>query len=61
MQTLQELTYTAGDRLDLITARTLGDPELFWRICDSNEVMHPLELTSEPGNVIRIAVPWRQL
>ncbi len=58
MKTLQEVTYTTGDRLDLITARTLGDPEQFWRVCDANEVMHPLELTSDPGNVIRIAIPW---
>jgi hypothetical protein len=58
MQILQEITYTAGDRLDLIAARALGDSEQFWRICDANEVMHPLDLTSEPGNVIRIAVPW---
>jgi len=58
MKTLQEITYTAGDRIDLITARTLGDPEQFWRVCDANGVMHPLDLTSEPGNVIRIAYPW---
>ena len=58
MKTLQEITFTAGDRLDLIAARTLGDPEQFWRVCDANGVMHPLDLTGEPGNAIRIAVPW---
>jgi len=25
-----------GDRLDLLAARYLKDPTLFWRICDSN-------------------------
>ena len=48
-----------GDRLDLIAARMLGDPEQFWRICDANDAMHPLDLTSEPGRILRIAVPLR--
>ena len=30
MKTLQEILFTAGDRLDLIASRTLGDPEQFW-------------------------------
>ena len=34
-----------GDRLDLITARTLGDPEQFWRVCDANDALDPAELT----------------
>jgi hypothetical protein len=34
-----------GDRLDNIAAQTLGDPELFWRICDGNAAMRPDELT----------------
>ena len=37
-----------GDRLDLITARTLGDPEQFWRICDANDALDPDDL-AEPG------------
>jgi hypothetical protein len=48
-----------GDRLDIIAARMLGDPEQFWRICDANDAMHPLDLTSEPGRILRIAVPLR--
>lgn len=59
MPLLQETVVVAGDRLDLIAYRTLGDPEQFWRICDANEAMHPLDLTSEPGKVLRIAVPGR--
>ena len=38
-----ELTPTDADRLDLIAARTLADPELYWRICDANDVMNPAE------------------
>jgi hypothetical protein len=55
---LQELRVNEGDRLDTITARIVGDPEQFWRICDANDAMHPLELTSELGRSIRIARPW---
>ena len=33
MQILAEITVTQGDRVDLITARTLGAPEQFWRVC----------------------------
>ena len=46
-----------GERLDNITARYLGDPELFWRIADANGVMRPDELTSRAGAEIRIALP----
>jgi hypothetical protein len=54
---LVAVTVTDGDRLDLITARTLGDPEQFWRVADANNAMNPFDLTSEPGETIRVAVP----
>jgi hypothetical protein len=57
MPLLVEVTVTEGDRLDLITARTLGDPEQFWRICDANNAMDPLDLTAEVGTVVRVPVP----
>ena len=52
-----EVTITAGDRLDNIAARTLGDPEVFWRIADANNTMNPDELTETPSSSIRIPVP----
>lgn len=55
--TLVEHTVTRGDRLDLITARYLGDPTQFWRVCDANDVLRPDELTREVGIRIRIALP----
>ncbi len=55
--TLVEHTVTQGERLDNITARYLGDPTQFWRICDTNIVMKPTELTDEVGRVITIALP----
>lgn len=58
MPLLHEVMIVTGDRIDTISARILGDPEQFWRICDANNTMHPLELTSEPGSLIRIARLW---
>jgi nucleoid-associated protein YgaU len=57
MPLLVEVTVTDGDRLDLITARTLGDPEQFWRICDANNAMNPFDLTAEPGAILRVPIP----
>jgi hypothetical protein len=54
---LQEHEVVERDRLDNITAKYLGDPELFWRICDANRTMHPDELTETVGNRIRITLP----
>jgi hypothetical protein len=57
MPLLANVTVTQGDRLDLIAARTLGDAEQYWRICDANDALDPLDLTSTLGRVLRIAVP----
>ena len=53
---LQEHVVTEGERLDNITARYLGDPEQFWRICDANPIMQPEELEAI-GRRIRITLP----
>ena len=55
--TLVEHTVTQGERLDNITARYLGDPTQFWRICDANNVLEPNELTDTVGTMIKIALP----
>jgi hypothetical protein len=57
LQTLVEVVVTEGDRLDLITARTLGDPEQFWRVADANDAMNPFDLTEEPGSTLRVPIP----
>jgi hypothetical protein len=56
MTTLVEHTVTQGERLDVITARYLGDPTQFWRLCDANNVLQPEEL-EETGRVIQISLP----
>jgi nucleoid-associated protein YgaU len=56
-QTLQLHTVTQGERLDNIAATYLGDPTLYWRICDANGVMRPEDLTDVPGQTVRITLP----
>jgi len=52
---LREHAVTQGDRLDNVTAQYLGDPELFWRLCDSNRALRPEEL-EEIGRRLRITL-----
>jgi hypothetical protein len=52
--TVQECTVVQGDRLDLIAAKYLGDPELYWRLCDANGALRPDELVEEIGHRLRI-------
>jgi hypothetical protein len=54
---LLEHTVVQGDRLDNITAKYLGDPEQFWRVCDANNAMQPDELTSVIARRLRITLP----
>lgn len=54
---LYQVQVRQDDRLDLIAARVLGDPEAFWRICDANRTLHPLDLTKTPGKMIHISAP----
>jgi hypothetical protein len=54
MPLLQEVEVATGDRLDLIAARTLGDPQQFWQICDANNCMNPFDLTGDDAVAIRL-------
>jgi len=57
MHILAEVVVTQGDRLDIITAKSLGDPEQFWRVCDINNALNPTELTREIGRKLLIPLP----
>lgn len=57
MDLLVEVTVTEGDRLDLIAFRTLGDPEIFWQVCDANDAMNPFDLVAEPNRRLRVPLP----
>lgn len=52
-------TVTAAERgrLDNVAATELGDPELFWRLCDANGALDPNELTQTPGALVRVTLP----
>jgi nucleoid-associated protein YgaU len=43
-----------GDRLDNLAQRFLGDPSLYWMICDVNGTTDPDDLTAQPGRTIEI-------
>jgi nucleoid-associated protein YgaU len=43
----------AGERLDAIAARTLGDPLQYWRIADAGNAMNPFDLL-EPGRLLDV-------
>src|SRR5687768_13534183 len=48
---------TEGERMDIVAASALGDPEAFWRICDANDALRPDDLTAEVGRRIRLTLP----
>jgi hypothetical protein len=53
---LQEHRVAEGERIDIIAAHFIGDPEQFWRICDANAALDPSEL-EQPGAIVRITLP----
>lgn len=54
---LAEHRVVAGDRIDRVTARYLGDPEQFWRVGDANPCERAQDLTTTPGDVVIIPMP----
>jgi nucleoid-associated protein YgaU len=55
--TVASHTVKQGDRLDLIAAKYLGDPIMFWLICDANGAVRPDALVETPGTVLQITMP----
>jgi nucleoid-associated protein YgaU len=55
--TINQYTVHQNDRLDLIAAKYLGDPLLFWLICDANGAIDPHDLVATPGRVLAITTP----
>jgi nucleoid-associated protein YgaU len=53
-QSTRSYVVVEGDRLDNLAARFLGDPLLFWMICDANGSTDPDDLTAEVGRTIAI-------
>ncbi|WP_369255302.1 LysM domain-containing protein [Geodermatophilus amargosae] len=57
LATLGEHVVVAGERTDHVAAAELGDPELFWRLCDGNRAVFPEDLLREPGRRLRVTSP----
>ena len=61
MPLLAEVSVAQGERIDLVSNRTLGDPLAYWRICDANNAMDPMALAQEasddPGRLLRVPLP----
>ena len=57
LQILAEVNVEQSDRLDLIAARILCNPLMFWQICDANNAMDPFDLVDEPGKKLKVPVP----
>lgn len=55
--TIAQHTVQQGDRLDLLAAKYLGDPLLFWRLCDANGAIRPNKLVETPGVILNITMP----
>lgn len=51
---LVNYTVVEGDRLDNLASKFLGDPLLYWMICDANGAIDPDELTTQVGRQIKI-------
>jgi hypothetical protein len=51
---LQNYAIVEGDRLDNLSYKFLGDPLLFWVICDANGATDPDDLTDQVGSTIQI-------
>jgi hypothetical protein len=53
---VQTHTVADGDRLDNLAASFLGDPILYWMICDANNAMDPDALTEDVGRPVTIPI-----
>jgi hypothetical protein len=54
---VREHLVVQGDRLDLLAARYLSDPEQWWKIADVNLALVPEQLTDEIGERLLLAFP----
>lgn len=55
--TIAQHTVTQADRLDLIAAKYLGDPLMYWLLCDANGAIRPNALVETVGTVLNITTP----
>lgn len=54
---LQRYRVLQGDRVDTVAAAILGDPLMYWQLCDANLALDPADLTAAPGTFIAVTLP----
>ncbi len=58
---MQEAAVAPGERLDLLANRVYGAPLAYWRICDANDALDPMEMLQEaaadPTRRLRVPLP----
>ncbi len=54
---VQQHVVVEGDRIDNVANQRLGDPLLYWILCDANAATDPDALVAEPGRVLRVTLP----
>lgn len=47
----------AGDRIDQVAYRFLGDPTQWWQLADANPALDPRQLTATPGQRLKVTLP----
>jgi hypothetical protein len=57
LQIIGQTKTVQDDRMDTVTARTLGDPLSFWRVADANEAMDPFDVVDEIDRTLNIPMP----
>jgi hypothetical protein len=61
LPTLTLVKAAPGERIDLLANRVYGDPLMYWRLCDANDAMDPLQMLAEaaanPAASLRAAMP----
>jgi hypothetical protein len=55
--TMRQYVVVQGDRIDSVANTQMGDPLLYWILCDANAASDPDALVAEPGRVLRITLP----
>jgi hypothetical protein len=57
MQMRGAVAVIPSERLDHLSARTLGDPLQYWQLCDANPVMNPAEMLEDASHSIQVPQP----
>lgn len=54
---LETVRLNGSERIDQLSARTYGDPALWWRIADASGEAEPQAVTGQEGRLLTIPLP----